>query len=104
MTIPKGRAWVIKASGGKVPSQFDNRASIQLTLHVPDARCNDAGLYTCNAGFRPTNGVYVASCSQNRTFKGPCNRGMCLGSVDCTQFVRNMFLVLPVMLLWPRLL
>ncbi|CAL1546372.1 unnamed protein product [Lymnaea stagnalis] len=98
--IPNGRPWVIEGTGGS----GSNRASIKLTLYVPDAQCSDAGLYRCNAGFRPTDGGAVASCSQNITFKGTCNTGTRLGAVDSTRFVRKLFLMQTVMFLWPRLL
>ncbi|CAL1546370.1 unnamed protein product, partial [Lymnaea stagnalis] len=64
--IPNGRSWVIEAAGG---TGADNRATITLTLNVPDAQCSDAGLYKCSAGFHPTDGGTVASCSQNIKFK-----------------------------------
>ncbi|CAL1541748.1 unnamed protein product [Lymnaea stagnalis] len=70
-TIPDNRPWVIEASGGKSSSADPdlNRATIKLTLYVPDAKCTDAGIYSCNANFPSVGGVSTASRSQNMTSK-----------------------------------
>ncbi|CAL1546363.1 unnamed protein product, partial [Lymnaea stagnalis] len=68
--IPDGRQWVIEASDGRGSvDPENNRASIKLTLYVPDAQCADTGLYSCHASFRPAGGVSVAGRSQNLTSK-----------------------------------
>ncbi|CAL1546364.1 unnamed protein product [Lymnaea stagnalis] len=68
--IPGGRQWVIEASGGRGTIHPDyNRASIKLTLYVPDAQCADTGLYSCNANFPPVDGLSSAGRSQTLTSK-----------------------------------
>ncbi|CAL1546368.1 unnamed protein product [Lymnaea stagnalis] len=66
---PDNRPWVIDVSGGRYPSTQNNRASIKIALYVPDAKCSDAGLYVCKAGFRQGGLVSEATRSDTITYK-----------------------------------
>ncbi|CAL1546366.1 unnamed protein product [Lymnaea stagnalis] len=51
--IPTGRNWIVEASGG-IPSgdpPINNKATIKIELVVKDAKCSDAGIYSCNASY-----------------------------------------------------
>ncbi|CAL1546365.1 unnamed protein product, partial [Lymnaea stagnalis] len=49
--FPTGRNWAVEASGGVASGDdtTNNKVTIKLELVVKDAKCSDAGIYSCNA-------------------------------------------------------